>query len=132
MAILQHTDPEKDYYSSIQELLTESDLAETDVAIIGWDKKFRIRALTFDKMEKITEFATDEDGKLKHGLWVYKTLVEGVVLPVITIEQARLLADKNGDFVQALADDIWRLGRVGKKVFDEYLKELKTQNAENE
>ncbi len=113
-----------EYYSSPVELLTEDDIIETDVKVLGWDKKFRIRALTFGQMNAINKASMDsETGNLQQDEWTYWTIVEGVVRPKFKIEQARKLADNNGEFVKNLADQVWELGRISKKVWDEFIAE---------
>lgn len=133
---------ETQYYDSAEDVLKEDDLIETDVQIVGWSRKFRIRALTFAQMAKINRNATIretnkdlgiEAGELDNELWTYWTIVEGIVRPKFKIETAKRLADNNGEYVKILADEIWNIGRVSKKVWDEYIENIKTSNkiAEN-
>lgn len=117
-----------EYYTSADELTSEDDIIETDIKVVGWKKKFRIRALTFAQMEKINQSAEDEAGKLQHDLFVYHTIAEGVVRPKMKIDQVRRLADSNGAFVQELSDEIWRLGRVSKELWDKFIEEAKRAN----
>src|ERR1051325_9099042 len=91
---------EIEYYESSEELLREDDIIETDIRVMGWKKKFRIRALNFGQMELINKKATNDKGELQQTEFVYWTIVEGVTRPKFKIEQARLLADSNGAFVQ--------------------------------
>lgn len=113
-----------EYYNSPAELLEEDDIIETDVKVLGWNKKFRIRALTYGQMNTINKNATDsETGNLKQDEWVYWTIVEGVIRPKFKIDQARRLASNNGEFVKNLADEIWELGRISKKVWDAFIEE---------
>lgn len=125
------------YYDSADDLLAEDDIIETDVRILGWTKKFRIRALSFGQMGRINKNATIREtnkdtgveiGDIDNDLWTYWTIVEGVTRPRIKIEQAKKLADSNGEFVKALADEIWNIGRVSKKVWDDYIEEIKIAN----
>lgn len=129
-----------DYYDDAEELLGESDIVETDIRIIGWSKKFRIRALNFGQMEKINRMATvkqaDEKlgkavGDLDNAEFVYWTIKEGVTRPHFTITQARQLCDNNGEFVRQLSDEIWNLGRISKKAWDTYIAEQKKLAAVN-
>lgn len=129
--------PDGDYYDSADELIAEDDIIETDVKIAGWNKKFRVRALTFKQMEIINRNATakkdDEEkgitaGELINEEWVYWTLVYGIVRPVFKIEKARRLGDSNGEFVKALADEIWNLGRVSKPLWNAYIAEIRAAN----
>lgn len=119
--------PEDDieYYNTAEEVLAETDLAETDCHIIGWGRKFRIRALTFGQQEKINQLSIDDKGNLKHDEFVYHTIVEGCVRPRFNITQSRKLCDNNGEFVKKLSEEIWRLGRVSKSQFDAYVTEQK-------
>lgn len=112
------------YFVHPDEVLNEDDLIEADVRVLGWSKKFRIRALTFGQMNTINKQATDpETGNLKKDEWAYWTIVEGVVRPKYRIEQARRLTDANGEYVNQLADQIWELGRLSKKVWDKFIEE---------
>lgn len=126
------------YYESPDELFAEDDIIETDVHILGWNRKLRIRALTFGQMAKINRNATakkdDKDngiveGELQNDLWTYWTLVEGITRPRFKIEQAQRFADSNGEFVKSLADEIWNLGRISKKTWDAYIETIKVANA---
>ena len=119
---------EIEYYNNTDELLTEDDIIETDIRIVGWRKKFRVRALTFGQMESINKRSEDAEGKLKHDEWVYWTIVEGVTRPKFKYEQAKKLADSNGAFVQELVDEIWRLGRISKDIWDEFIEQAKRRN----
>lgn len=114
-----------EYYESSDELLREDDIIETDIRVTGWKKKFRIRALTFAQMEKINKNALDKDGNLEHDKFVYWTIVEGVTRPRFKYDQAIRLANNNGAFVQELSDEIWRLGRVSKEIWDAFIEESK-------
>lgn len=114
-----------DYFDNAREVTLEDDRIETDIHVQGWSKKMRIRALSFGQMETINKKATDKDGKLDHAEWVYNTIKEGVVRPMFTYNQAKELADNNGEFVRALADEIWQLGRISKRIWDAYLLEQK-------
>lgn len=112
-----------EYYNDTQELLLEDDIPETDIHVIGWKKKFRIRGLTFGQMETINKNSIDtETGNLKSDEFVYWTIVEGVVRPKFNIIQARQLASKNGEFVRELSDHIWRFSKFSKHIFETYLK----------
>lgn len=126
------------YYESPDELFAEDDIIETDVHILGWNKKLRIRALTFGQMAKINRNAVAKkedkesgiiEGELQNDLWTYWTLVEGITRPRFKIEQAQRFADSNGEFVKALADEIWNLGRISKKTWDAYIETIKVANA---
>lgn len=116
---------ELEYFDKPDEVLSQDDIVETDVRVIGWDKKFRIRALTFGQMERINKNATDKEGKLQADEFVYWTIVEGVTRPKFKIEQARRLADNNGVFVKELSDEIWSLGRISQRLWNEFISESK-------
>lgn len=112
------------YFVHPDEVLNQDDIIEADVRVVGWDKKFRIRALTFGQMDKINKNATDpETGNIKMDEWAYWTIVEGVVRPKYRIEQARRLADANGENVKQLSEQIWELGRLNKKIWDKFIEE---------
>lgn len=127
MAVDNITEDQESYYESADEILREDDLIETDIKVTGWDKKFRVRALTFEQMERINKNAS-VDGEMKHDLFVYWTIVEGVIRPRFKIDQAIRLAASNGAFVQELSDEIWRLGRIKKSLWDEFITEAKRRN----
>jgi len=134
MAIDRQPKEETEYYDSANQVATEEDRVEIDIKITGWEKKMRIRALSFAQMEKINKMATiqetDKDerriaGEMDKAEWTYWTIKEGVVRPYFTIAQARELADNNGSFVRELADEIWNLGRISKRMWDAYILEQK-------
>lgn len=127
MSSIDHLANEVEYYGSAEEVFKESDLVETDVHIQGWEKKFRIRALSFKQQEEINQLATNkESGEIDHTEWVLRTIASGVVRPRITYDQAKGFLEKNGIFVNQLADDIWAIGRISKTAFDDYIANLKT------
>lgn len=126
MPDLVDVNPQSDieYFSSPDEVLNQDDLIEADVRVLGWNKKFRIRALTFGQMDTINKNATDPDsGNLNMNEWAYWTITEGVVRPKFKINQARRLIDANGEYVRQLADQIWEIGRLSKTIWDEFIKE---------
>lgn len=115
-----------EYFDSAKEITLEDDRIETDIHVQGWGKKLRIRALSFAQMESINKKATDKKtGALDHAEWVYNTIKEGVVRPLFTYNSAKELADNNGEFVRELADEIWNLGRISKRMWDAYILEQK-------
>jgi hypothetical protein len=124
--MIDHNPKEVEYYDNVDQVIEEDDLVEVDIKIIGWKRKFRIRALTFEQMEDINLSSIDEKtGKLDPKLFVYMTITAGVVRPRIKLEQAKKLASNNGENVRALSDEIWNIGRVSKEVFDNYINALK-------
>lgn len=129
---------EVEYYSSAGEVSREEDRVELDIKLLGWDKKMRIRALSFEQMERINKMATITEtdkkenkiaGEIDHQEWVYWTIKEGVIIPSFTIHTARQLGDNNGEFIRQLADEIWELGRISKKMWDSYIEEQKRLSA---
>lgn len=128
--------PDIEYYTSASDFLGEEDVIEIDVHVYGLQGKFRIRALTFEQMTRLTQKATTKDGTLDSGLFTIHTWLEGVVRPKFNEEQAFKLYQKNGEIVKEVSDAIWGLGRVSKTTFDAYLAELEesaklaTQNPE--
>lgn len=131
--MIQHHTASVDYYNAIEDFLAESDLVETDVYIQGLNGKFRISALTFGQQEEINQKSlrkVDDSDKteLNHQEWVLWTLVHGVVRPKLNYTQAKQFISKNGQVVNALADEIWNIGRIPKKTFDEYISKLKELN----
>ncbi len=114
-----------EYFDNAKAVTLEDDRIETDIHVQGWGKKLRIRALSFAQMESINKKALDKDGKLDHAEWTYNTIKEGVTRPAFSYNAARELADNNGEFVRQLADEIWQLGRISKKMWDAYILEQK-------
>lgn len=114
-----------EYFETARDITLEDDKIETDIHIIGWSKKLRIRALTFHQMERINQRAIDANGKLDQAEWVFHTIHEGVTRPIITYAQAKELGENNGHFVRELADEIWGLGRISKTMWDSYISEQK-------
>ena len=111
------------YYENVEEFILEDDIPETDIQISGWKKGFRMRGLTFGQMEKINKNALDPDtGKLKSDEFAYWTIVEGIVRPRITIDNARKMQDKNGELVRELVDNIWRFSKFSRAIFEQYMK----------
>jgi hypothetical protein len=130
---VDHFAQDREYYSNIEELIAETDIVETDVYIAGWNKKFRIRGLNFGQQEDINTKSTNKDtGELDHKEWVLWTLVHGVVRPMMNYTQAKMLIDKNGTFLNSLADEIWNIGRISRKVFDDYIDAVTKIQADNE
>lgn len=134
MAIDRQPNDDTEYYESANQVALEDDRVELDIRITGWEKKMRIRALSFAQMEKINKMATIQEtskedrvtaGELDKAEWTYWTIKEGVVRPYFTIAQARELADNNGGFVRELADEIWNLGRISRRMWDAYIAEQK-------
>jgi hypothetical protein len=125
------TDP--DYFTNLDEIIRVDDRIETDVVIPAWGgKAIRIRALSFQDMEWINRESTQEDGKLNHLSWVFNTIHKGVIRPLINAHQAKQLGEKNGAALNELAENIWEISRVSKKVFDEYIQKLQELSEEEE
>lgn len=124
---------ETPYYDNADELLQEDDIIETDIRIAGWEKKFRVRALTFEQMIRINQKATVVDKETQisttdEALFVYWTIIEGVTRPKFTLNKAERLAEKNGEFVKELSDEIWAIGRVSKTVWNSYVAKINEAN----
>lgn len=125
------------YYDNVEEILQEDDIVEADIRISGWNKKFRLRALTFEQMTRINHKATvivkdettgEQKTELDDALFLYWTLVEGVVRPKITFTNAQRFGEKNGEFVKELSEEIWTIGRVSKAVWNKYIAVIKESN----
>lgn len=117
---------EVEYFENARDVTLEDDRIETDIHISGWNRKMRIRALSFAQMEVINKKSTDaKTGNLDHAEWVYNSIKEGVTRPLFTYNSAKELADNNGEFVRELADEIWNLGRISKRMWDAYILEQK-------
>lgn len=127
----KHTDT-LEYYGSAKEIALEDDRIDTDIHIVGWERKMRIRALSFAQMEKINKNARNkDDGKIDQEQWTYWTIKEGVIMPGFTIASAQELAENNGHFVRELAENIWELGRISQKQWNEFI-EAQTKASEIE
>lgn len=116
---------ELDYFETPKEVTLEDDRLEIDIHVSGWQKKMRIRALSFAQMERINKSSMDKEGKIDSEQWVYWTIKEGVVRPGFTLPMAQELAENNGSFVRELADEIWELGRISKRQWDAYIETQK-------
>ena len=132
MAVNLTPKDEVDYFDNAKEITLEDDRIETDIHVSGWGKKLRIRALSFAQMESINKKSTTKDGELDHAEWVYMTIKEGVVRPLFTYAAAKELCDNNGEFVRELADEIWNLGRISKKMWNAFILEQKRLSAVEE
>lgn len=120
------TDPKDvEFFDNAKEITLEDDRLTLDIQVIGWSKKFKIRALSFGQMEDINRKARDDKGEMDQELWSYWTLVHGVVIPMMRINEAKALADNNGAFVRELCNEIWQMGRVSRKQWDSYVEEQK-------
>lgn len=120
--------PEVDYYDTAEEILREDDIIETDVVVQGWAKKLRIRALNFGQMTEINQKSTNEKGELVEKDFVLNTLRHGIIRPKFNSAQLEKLLEKNGETVKQLSDEIWDLGRISKKIFDDYVAALKEKD----
>jgi hypothetical protein len=112
-----------DYYEDVDDFLKEDQTIEIDVQLQGMTKRLRIRALSFAQMEKINKLS-QKDGTVDNSEFVLNTLIEGVVRPKLNPVQARKLLDGHGETVKELAEHIWKLGRINKRTFDDYIKTL--------
>lgn len=132
MAVDRLVKDDIEYFETAEEVAREEDRVELDIHLLGWTKKFRIRALSFEQMEKINKLATITEtdkktgriaGQMDHAEWVYWTIAEGVVRPYFSIAKARALSDNNGEFVRELADEIWNLARISQRMWNAYIDE---------
>ncbi len=117
-----------DYYEDTDDFLKDDPTIEVDIKAAGMGKRLRIRALSFAQMEKINKLST-VDGKVDNSEFVVNTIMEGVVRPKFSSVQAKRLLDAHGETVKEIAENIWQLGRISKKTFDEYLKTLQELKA---
>lgn len=112
-----------DYYEDVDDFLKDDQTIEIDVQLQGMEKRLRIRALSFAQMEKINKLS-QKDGVVDNSEFVLNTLVEGIVRPKFNAVHAKKLLDAHGETVKELAEHIWKLGRINKRTFDEYIKTL--------
>jgi hypothetical protein len=112
-----------DYYEDVDDFLRDDQTIEVDVQLQGMTKRLRIRALSFAQMEKINKLS-QKDGAVDNSEFVINTLVEGIVRPKFNTAQAKKLLDAHGETVKELAEHIWKLGRINKRTFDEYIQTL--------
>lgn len=110
-----------EYYDSAKDFLREETRIEVDIQIVGMDKMLRIAALTFGQMEKINKTSRDRDGNLDSIEFTINTIIEGVVRPRFSREDALQLVEYNGEIVRELSNQIWQLGRITKKSFEAYV-----------
>ena len=109
------------YYDDVDDFLKDDQTIEVDISAKGMSKRIRIRSLSFAQMEKVNKLS-QVDGKLDNSEFVINTIMEGVVRPKFNSAQAKRLLDAHGETVKEIAENIWQLGRISKKTFDEYLK----------
>lgn len=121
----------KEYFNSAQDLLREDDRIETDITVPGWSKPLRIRALSFTAREKINQASTTPEGR-DFSKYIVHTFVHGVVRPHFTLSDGDELLEHNADILEEVAEYIWQLGRLDKKIFDDYIAALKDLEHEND
>lgn len=113
-----------DYYDDVNEFLKDDPTIETDITIIGMQKRLRIRALSFAQMERINKLSTNSDGVIDNTNFVLHTIVEGVVRPKMNYAQAQSLANAHGETVKTLAENIWQIGKISKGTFQQYIQSV--------
>lgn len=113
-----------DYYEDINEFLKDDPTIETDITILGMNKRLRIRALSFAQMERINKLATNSEGVIDNTEFVLHTIVEGVVRPKLNYAQAQTLTTAHGETVKTLAENIWQIGKISKNTFQQYLQSV--------
>jgi hypothetical protein len=116
-----------DYYDDVDDFMKDDQTIEVDISTKGMKKRLRVRSLSFAQMEKINKLSQVE-GKLDNSEFVINTIIEGVVRPKFNSAQAKRLLDAHGETVKEIAENIWQLGRISKKTFDDYLKTIQDLN----
>jgi hypothetical protein len=116
-----------DYYDDVDDFMKDDQTIEVDISSKGMKKRIRIRSLSFAQMEKVNKLS-QVDGKLDNSEFVINTIIEGVVRPKFNSAQAKRLLDAHGETVKEIAENIWQLGRISKKTFDEYIKTVQELN----
>jgi hypothetical protein len=121
-------------YASAEDLLTVSDLPERNVTIRRWHKngkplKIRIRALDLDQQDKVNQAALVKNTKT--GAWEQSTaafnaaaLLEMIVVPKLTHEQAQAMRKHNPVIIQSLVDFGWGLSALDDDTIEGYARAL--------
>lgn len=121
-------------YASAEDLLTVSDLPERAVTIRRWHKNgkpltIRIRALDLDQQDKINQAALEKNKKT--GEWQQNvaafnaaTLLEAVIVPRLTPEQAQAMRKHNAVILDKLVTFIWSLSSLDDDTIEQYARSL--------
>jgi len=117
-----------DYYDDVDDFMKDDQTIEVDISAKGMNKRIRIRSLSFAQMEKVNKLSQVE-GKLDNSEFVINTIIEGVVRPKFNSAQAKRLLDAHGETVKEIAENIWQLGRISKKTFEDYIKTVQDLSA---
>ena len=121
-------------YASADDLLTVSDLPERNVAIRRWHQNgkpltIRIRALDLDQQDRVNQAALTYNTKTKE--WQQSvpafnaaTLLEAIVVPRLTAEQAQAMRKRNPVVIAKLVDFIWSLAALDDDTIEQYARAL--------
>ena len=121
-------------YASADDLLTVADLPERNVTIRRWHKNgkaltIRVRALDLDQQDRVNQAALTKNAKT--GVWEQSTaafnaavLLDAVVVPKLTPEQARAMRKHNPVIVGKLVDFIWSLSALDDDTIESYARTL--------
>ncbi len=121
-------------YATADDLLTIADLPERNVTIRRWHKNgkpliIRIRALDLDQQDRINHAATTRNSKT--GEWEQSvaalnaaTLLEAVIVPKLTPDQAKAMRGHNPVIIQKLVDFIWGLAALDDATIEQYARAL--------
>jgi hypothetical protein len=121
-------------YASAEDLMTVDDLPERNVTIRRWHKNgkslnLRIRALDLDQQDKVNHAALEKNRKT--GEWQQSiaafnaaTLLELVIVPKLTPEQAQAMRKHNPVIIQSLVDFGWGLSALDDDTIEGYARAL--------
>ncbi len=117
-------------YASADDLLTVSDLPERNVTIRRWHRNgkpftIRIRALDLDQQDRVNQAALTYNTKIKE--WQQSipafnaaTLLEAVIVPKLTSDQAQAMRKHNPIIIQKLVDFIWSIAALDDDTIEQY------------
>jgi hypothetical protein len=123
-------------YASAEDLMTVADLPERNVIIRRWHKNgkpltLRIKALDLDQQDRVNQAALEKNrktGEWQHSVAAFNaaTLLELVIVPKLTPEQAQAMRKHNPVIIQSLVDFGWGLSALDDDTIEGYARALAT------
>lgn len=123
-------------FATADDLLTVADLPERNVTIRRWHKNgkaltIRIRALDLDQQDRVNHAAATKNTKT--GDWEQSiaafnaaTLLEAVIVPKLTPDQAKAMRGHNPIIIAKLVEFIWSLAALDDATIEQYARTLAT------
>lgn len=121
-------------YASAEDLLTVSDMPERAVTVRRWHKNgkpltIRIRALDLDQWDRVNQAALIKNNKT--GDWQQSiaafnaaVLLEAVIVPKLTPEQARAMRQHNPIIIGKLVEFVQSLSALDDETIEGYARVL--------